>query len=142
MSHSRYSVRTLYSVDIFTIQRGLASSPPIASDFCHTVAPNPSRYSVMSSSIFLPKPISLFLAIKKGKLGLEKGEFSGRVLGRLSSPKRELLGCKHPRAQNVGEGRLAEEGDEGGEDAASLRFVSLLFPSLIFSLLMVVFPLP
>ena len=61
------------------------------------------------------------------------GEFGGR----LSYSNIELLGWKHPRAQNVGEGRLVEE---GGENWASLKFVSLLFPSLIFSLLMVVFP--
>ena len=53
--------------------------------------------------------------------------------------KRELFGWKHPRAQNIGEARLAEEKDEGGEDGASLIFVSLLFPSLSFSLLIVVF---
>ena len=116
---------------IFTLQRGLASFPPVASDFCHVVALNPSSYNVMPTPIFFPKPIFLFLTIKNGKLGLEKREFS--------SPERELLAWKHPRVQNFGEGRLAEEGDEGGEDEASLRFVYLLFSSLIFCLLMVVF---
>ena len=53
-------------------------------------------------------------------------EFNGGVQGRLSSPKRELLGSKHPRAQNVGEGRLDVEGDEGGEDGA---FTHIYFSS-------------
>ena len=54
---------------------------------------------------------------KGGKLG-HFGEFNGGVRGRLSGLKRELLEWKHPRAQSVGEGRLDEEGDEGGEDGA------------------------
>ena len=59
------------------------------------------------------------------------GEFRGGG-GGLSGLKKELLGWKHPRAQNVGEGRLSEEGDEGGEDGDSLRFVSPLFPSWLY----------
>ena len=30
----------------------------------------------------------------------------------------KLLGWKHPREQSVGEGRLDQEGDKGGEDGA------------------------
>ena len=67
-----------------------------------------------------------------GRKGIKLGHFGGSLArefaGRLSRPKRELLGWKHPRAQNVGEERLAEDGDEGGEDGTSLRYFSLLFP--------------
>ena len=43
---------------VFMLQRGLASSPPVASRFHHVVAPNPSHYNVMPRPMFLSKPIS------------------------------------------------------------------------------------
>ena len=69
---------------IFTLQCGLASILPVAPIFL-------SRHS--STSIMLQRDVkahiffeahlirSLFLAIKKGKLGLDQGEFSGVRLG-------------------------------------------------------------
>ena len=60
--------------------------------------------------------------------------------GTLLVQKRELLGWKHPRAQSFGEGRLDEEGNEGGENGAFTHiclsslslFDFLFFNSCIF----------
>ena len=60
-------------------QRGLVFTPPVAFDFHQAIAPNPSRYSVMPRPIFLrslSRLLSIFLAIKRGKLGHLVGGFS------------------------------------------------------------------
>ena len=83
-------------------QRGLALSLPVAPIFspCRSAKSitlqRDAEARVFSEAHFF---CSLRFDIKGIKLGhLNGGGFSGRVWGRLSSPKRELLGWKHPRA--------------------------------------------
>ena len=57
-------------------------------------------------------------------------ELERSLWGRLSNPKRELLGWKHSRAQILGKKGLKKKELKKEKMGFSLRFVYLLFPSL------------
>ena len=88
---SRFSVKTCYNVGIFTLQRGLDSSPPIASHFAPRCSASSITLQRDAQAHFLCRSPFLSLAWFWHK-GFKLGHFGGSSRGVRFGGKKSMRG--------------------------------------------------